>query len=312
MCRALVDGAELASFAGGPFDVRAVVAAISPEAKDGFLLDEVPWENFPEGDRVREAVHLLRVGAPVRAGTGVVGGMCANDMRAAAALAVPFMARIAADTHHPHRVDTLAELSSSARARHFGVASRDELLLHRSATDDLYDDYGVEVTGYPAGWSVAAARSAITADSALLQPLLDDPDSGIRVHAAYALATAADPHRTVRSALRTRFAIEQDPIVRAALVLAIAEATRAHPHVLTVEWIGDRLQDRTLAPEVRLAAAIGWLCLADETVPKDLRGAVDDLATDERAHAMEALPWMVAAGGSPSLTVSTETPGMSG
>ncbi|MEU9165054.1 hypothetical protein AB0D29_32850 [Streptomyces sp. NPDC048424] len=28
--------------------------------------------------------------------------------------------------------------------------------------DDRYDDYGVEVTGYPAGWSVAAARAAIT------------------------------------------------------------------------------------------------------------------------------------------------------
>jgi hypothetical protein len=300
MCRALVDGAELASFASGPFDVRAVVAAIRPEAKDGFLLDEVPWEHFPQGDRVREAVQLLHTGAPVRAGTGVVNGMCANDMRAAAALAVPFMARIAADTRHPHRVDALAELSSPARARYFGVASRDELLLHRSDThsDDLYDDYGVEVTGYPAGWSVAAARSAITADTALLQPLLDDPDPTIRIHAAYALATAADPHRTVRSALRTQFAVEQDPIVRAALVLAIAEATRAHPHVLTAAWMSDRLRDRAEAPEVRLAAAIGWLCLADEPAPEDLRVAVDDLATDERAHAMEALPWMAAASGS--------------
>ncbi|MGW7445073.1 hypothetical protein [Kitasatospora sp. NPDC054795] len=35
-------------------------------------------------------------------------------------------------------------LSSPARARHFGVASRDELLLHCSDThsDDLYDNYG--------------------------------------------------------------------------------------------------------------------------------------------------------------------------
>ncbi|MEU4584454.1 hypothetical protein AB0F92_20525 [Kitasatospora aureofaciens] len=299
MCRALVDGAELAAFVDGPFDVRAVVAAIRPDAKGGFLLDEVPWENFPQGDRVREAVRLLHADAPARAGTGVVGGMCANDMRAAAALAVPFMARIAADTSHPHRVDALAELSSPARARHFGVASRDELLLHRSdAGSDLYDDYGVEVTGYPAGWSVAAARHAITANTALLQPLLDDPDPTVRVHAAYALATAADPRRIVRSALRTRFAVEQDPTVRAALVLAIAEATRAQPHVLTTAWMQDLLRDRTQAPEVRLAAAIGWLCLTDEPAPEDLRVTVDDLATDERAHAMEALPWMAAAGGS--------------
>jgi hypothetical protein len=36
-------------------------------------------------------------------------------------------------------------------------------------------------------------------------------------------------------------------------------------------------------PEVRLATAIGWLCLTDEPAPADLRAAVDDLATDERA-----------------------------
>ncbi|MFJ8444442.1 hypothetical protein [Kitasatospora griseola] len=300
MCRALVDGAELASFVGGPFDVRAVVATIRPEAKDGLLLDEVPWEHFPQGDRVRKAVRLLHAGAPVpAAGMSVVSGMCANDMRAAAALAVPFIARIAADTRHPHRIDALAELSSPARARHFGVASREELLLHRTDTHDdgLYDDYGVEVTGYPAGWSVAAARSAITADTALLQPLLNDPDPTIRIHTAYALAIATDPDRTVRSAFRTRFAIEQDPTVRAALVLAIAEATRAHPHAPTAAWMSNQLRDRTQAPEVRLAAAISWLCLTDEPAPEDLLVTVDDLATDERAHAMEALPWMATAGG---------------
>src|SRR5262249_34705238 len=101
----------------------------------------------------------------------------------------------------------------------------------------------------------------------------------------------------VRSALRTRFAVEQDPIVRPALVLAIAEATRAHPHVPTAAWMSDQLRDRTQAPEVRLAAAISWLCLTDEPAPEDLRVAVDDLATGARAAAMDALPWMAAAGG---------------
>ncbi|MER6252539.1 hypothetical protein ABT224_14385 [Streptomyces sp. NPDC001584] len=98
MCRALTDGARLSSFAGGPFDVRAVVAAVRPAAKDGFLLGEVPWGYFPQGDRVREAVHLLHTGnSPVRTGTGVVSGMCADHTRAAAVLAVPFLIRIAAD-----------------------------------------------------------------------------------------------------------------------------------------------------------------------------------------------------------------------
>ncbi|MEU2772475.1 HEAT repeat domain-containing protein [Streptomyces sp. NPDC007162] len=301
MCRALVDGAELSSFAGGPFDVRAVIADIRTETKDGFLLGKVPWEHFPQGDRVREAVHLLHTGdSPGHTGTGVVRGMCANDMRAAAALAVPFLIRIAADTRHPHRADALTEVSCPARARHFGVASRDQLLLHRADTqhDGLYDDYGVEVSGYPAGWSIAAARAAITADTALLRSLLDDPDPAIRIRAAYTLATATDPHHTVRAAFLTRLAVEQDPIVRAALVLATAEAARAYPHPPTTEWVRGQWRDRTQVPEVRLAAAIGWLCLTEEPAPDDLRATVDDLATYERAHAMDTLPWMAAAGGS--------------
>ncbi|MFE5791458.1 hypothetical protein ACFQ8C_02670 [Streptomyces sp. NPDC056503] len=42
MCRALVDGADPASFAGGAFDVRAVVAGIRSGAYSRLLLDAVP------------------------------------------------------------------------------------------------------------------------------------------------------------------------------------------------------------------------------------------------------------------------------
>ncbi|MFF4902485.1 hypothetical protein [Streptomyces sp. NPDC001068] len=227
-------------------------------------------------------------------------GLCANDMRAAAALAVPFLIRIAADTRHPYRAGALAEAAAPARARYFGVASRDELLLHRTDTKgrDPYDAYGVEVTGYPAGWSVAAARAAITADIALLQPLLGAPDPSIRIRAAYTLATAADPDRAVRTSFRARLAAERDPIVCAALILATAEATRTYSHAPTIAWMREWWRDPSQAPEVRLAATVGWLCLTDEPVPDDLRAVVDDLATDERAHAMDALPWMAVAGGS--------------
>ncbi|MEU2730684.1 hypothetical protein ABZ650_23505 [Streptomyces griseoviridis] len=303
MCRALTDGAELSSFAGGPFDVRAVVADIRTETKDGFLLGQVPWERFPRGEHVREAVRLLHTGDSRRSGAGVVSGMCADDMRAAAVLAVPFLIRIAADTCHPCRADALAVAACPARALHFGVASREELLLHRAGfqdgdPNDDYDGYGVEVTGYPAGWSVAAARAAITADTALLYPLLADPDPSIRIDATYTLATAADPDRAVRSSFRARLAIEQDPRVSAALVLATAEATRTHPHAPTTTWLREQWRDQTQAPEVRLAAAVGWLCLTDEPAPDDLRTVVDDLATDERAHTMDDLRWMANAGGS--------------
>ncbi|MER6316955.1 hypothetical protein ABT237_24795 [Streptomyces sp. NPDC001581] len=175
MCGALADGAELSSFAGGPFDVRAVVAAIRPEAKDGFQLDEVPWRRFPQRDHVREAVHLLHTGnSPVRTGKGVVSGKCANDMRAAAVLAVPFLIRIAADTRHPHRVDGLAEVSSPARARHFGVASRDEL---RAAVADLTtDDRARAMDALP--WMAAAGGSGETGLQRCVRKMLhpEQPD----------------------------------------------------------------------------------------------------------------------------------------
>ncbi|MEV5703326.1 hypothetical protein AB0L55_38320 [Streptomyces anthocyanicus] len=298
-----MEGADPASFAGGPFDVRAVVAGILSGAHSGLLLDALPWGNFPHGDEARKAVHLLRIGDnPARRATDVLGGLCANDSRAAAALAVPFLIPIATDAHHSHHAAALTVLAGPARARHFGVASRDALLLHRTdpgrhAPDD-YDDYGVEVTGYPAGWSVAAARAAITAEAPVLLPLLKDPDPAIRIDAAYALATAADLDHTVRTALAARFATEHDAMVRAAVLLAAAETTRAHAHPPTVRWLRERWQDRTETPEVRLAAAVGWLCLTDEPAPEDLHQTIDTLATDERAHALDALPWMNAAAGS--------------
>ncbi|MGW4518046.1 hypothetical protein ACWEO4_40285 [Streptomyces sp. NPDC004393] len=116
MCRALVDGADLASFAGGAFDVRAVVAGIQSGTHSGLLLDAVPCGNFPDGDDVREAVQLLHTGDnPAHHATDVLGGLCANDSRAAAALAVPFLIPIATDAHHSHRAAALAVLSGPAR-----------------------------------------------------------------------------------------------------------------------------------------------------------------------------------------------------
>lgn len=153
------------------------------------------------------------------------------------------------------------------------------------------------MTGYPAGWSVAAARAAITSATTALLPLLGDSDPSVRIDAAYVLATAADPAHTIRTALANGFATEGDAMVRAALLLAAAEITRAHPHPPTVRWLRERWHDRAEAPEVRLLAAVGWLCLTDQSAPEELRRAVDTLADNERAQAMEALPWMSAASG---------------
>ncbi|MDX2622764.1 hypothetical protein AB0K64_33810 [Streptomyces sp. NPDC053741] len=63
------------------------------------------------------------------------------------------------------------------------------------------------------------------------------------------------------------------------MVLATAESTRAHPHRTDTAWIRALWQDRAQAPEVRLAAAISWLCLTNEPAPHALRTTIDTLAT---------------------------------
>lgn len=123
MCRALVDGADAAAFAGGPFDVRAVVPATRPDTSNRAFLDDLPWGNFPHGEEARDAVRQLHTAdGTARHAMAVLIGMCTDDSRAAAALAVPFLIRIATDPHHPHRADALGGLAAPARARHFGGA----------------------------------------------------------------------------------------------------------------------------------------------------------------------------------------------
>lgn len=93
MCRALVGGADLASFAGGPFDIPAVVAAIERGTFDGAVLDDLSWVNFPDGERAREAVGLLRTGD----GKGLSGLSKADLCKEAAAANLPDRSQMTRD-----------------------------------------------------------------------------------------------------------------------------------------------------------------------------------------------------------------------
>ncbi|MFF7405241.1 hypothetical protein [Streptomyces murinus] len=275
---------------GGPLDVRAVVAGIPAVAKDGFLIEEVPWGRFPEGVRVQESMERLRSGdaAAIDRALDMLGGLCANDMRAAVAPAVPFLLRIGADPQAHHRADALAVVSAVARWRHHGVCTRADMLRPRYSGDE----WGFEVTGYLGNWSVEAARDAIAADTDLLKALLDDPEVGIRMETAYVLAAASGHGQVIRDALHARLDIEDDPTVRAGLVLAVAELARAHQDTGALEWTRSCWSDRTHPPEVRVSAALGWMCLSDASVPDELHAMLDSLATDETARVMAPLPWM--------------------
>ncbi len=269
-----------------------VVAGVRPEVKDGFLPEEVPWDRFPYGARVGEVLERLRSGAlaAARGAFRALIGLCADDMRAAVAPAVPFLIRIAADPGSGHRVEALGVVAEVARMRHQGVCTREDMLRFR---DD--DEWSFEVTGYPQNWSVQAAREAVTADTDLLLPLLDDPDAAVRIAAAYVLAAALDRAQDIRTAFHARLDTEPDPAVRAALVLAIAQLGRVHRHEPTTVWARDCWTDPVRPPEVRVSAALGWMCLTDLPVPDELRAVLEDLATDDTALLMAPLPWMRAA-----------------
>ncbi|MEV7783482.1 hypothetical protein [Kitasatospora sp. NPDC088351] len=286
--RAFVDGDPLDQV-GGPLDVRSVVAGIRTETKDGFLLEEVPWDRFPEGARVWGAMERLRSGdaADVGGALGMLIGLCANDMRAAAAPTVPFLIRIGTGPEAGYRAEALSVVGEVARMRHQGVCTRDDML--RFYGDD---EWCFEVTGYLQNWSVQAARDAISADTGLLLPLLDDPDPALRISAAYALAAASDRARDTLTAFRSRLPAERNPAVLASLVLAIAQLARAHQDLGTVVWMRACWSDPVRPPVVRVSAALGWMCLTDVPVPDELRAMLDDLVTDETARSMAPLPWM--------------------
>lgn len=290
--RAFVDGDPLDQ-AGGPLDVRTVVADIPTQVKDAFLLDEVPWDRFPEGDSVRRNMDRLRLSHDARGPLSMLIGLCANDMRAAVAPAVPFLIRIGTDRrarHRSHRAEALAVTAEAARMQHQGVCTRSDMLRFRSD-----DEWFFEVTGYLQNWSVQAARDAIAADTDLLLPLLDDRNSEVRIAAAYVLAAASSRAQDILAVLHARLHAEHDPTVRAGMVLAIAQLARAHADTPTVGWMQACWTDPARPPEVRVSAALGWMCLTDLPAPDELRFMLHDSANHKMAALMAPLPWMRAA-----------------
>jgi hypothetical protein len=287
--RAFVDGDPLDQ-AGGPLDVRTVVAGIPTQVKDAFLFEEVPWDRFPEGVSVRRNMERLRLGHDGRGPLSMLIGLCANDMRAAVAPAVPFLIRIGTDRRASHRAEALAVTAEVARMQHQGVCTRSDILRFRSD-----DEWFFEVTGYLQNWSVQAARDAIAADTDLLLPLLDDRNPEVRIAAAYVLAAASSRAHGIFAVLHARLLAEHDPAVRAGLVLAIAQLARAHSDSPTVGWMQACWTDPARPPEVRVSAALGWMCLTDLPAPDELRFMLHHFANPQMAALMAPLPWMRAA-----------------
>ncbi|MFJ8744678.1 hypothetical protein ACIRL2_35545 [Embleya sp. NPDC127516] len=110
--------------------------------------------------------------------------------------------------------------------------------------------------------------------------------------AAYALAAASGRAGEISAALHDRFRIEDHARVRASLVLAIAQSAREHRHEDAAAFTRALWSDPARPAEVRVGAALGWLCLVEGPVPRDLRAVLDACVTPELDRVMASVPWL--------------------
>ncbi|MFF7441726.1 hypothetical protein [Streptomyces sp. NPDC008122] len=109
------------------------------------------------------------------------------------------------------------------RCQHFGDGTREGLL---QVAEDPLEAEGT--TMCPTNWTIQAARDAITDDLHLLFPLLLDPDPDVRSATAFVLAAVTSEIQRVSSSLHRRLAVEDDPVARVSLILAIDQLAREH------------------------------------------------------------------------------------
>ncbi|MFK0258566.1 hypothetical protein [Streptomyces sp. NPDC090445] len=281
-------------YEGTSLDVRAVIAEMPQDVKDGFRFADVPWHRFGHshgsGDDVPELLARLRSADAEAAGRalGQLSGSVVHQgtVGSVAPLTVPFLLRLAADPSTHHRARALNLATAAARLQHWGYGTRDTFL--RVATEEWLCD----CDGYAMNWSIEASRNAVTADADLLLPLLHDADPEVRTSACHALATASGEARRITEALRARLATEPAPTVRASLVLAVAELAREHADPRAATWALALWTDPAQPADVRVPAALAWLCLVNDPVPDDLRTALDALVTDDLAGILGGVPWI--------------------
>ncbi|MFJ8746521.1 hypothetical protein ACIRL2_45160 [Embleya sp. NPDC127516] len=277
-------------------DVRTVVARMPAEVWDGFVYDRVPWGRFSHaygsGEDVPEDLEGMRCADAVTAERSLGslwGSICHQGSRGSVApLAVPFLLRIAADHRAHPRVGALLLVATVARCDCQEDSRADLLRVADSCGDHAHFDVG----GYFQNWTVEAARDAITADAHIPIALLHDPDPDLREAAAYALAATSGRAGEISTALHDRFRIEDHTRVRASLILAIAQSAREHRHDNAAAFTRALWSDPTRPAEVRVGAALGWLCLVEDPVPNTLRAALAACATPELDRAMVSVPWL--------------------
>ncbi|MBO0825617.1 MAG: hypothetical protein J2P27_17455, partial [Actinobacteria bacterium] len=274
-------------------DVREHLAGLLASGEPS--IDEVDWGRFRHAygaaDDVPDLLRALSARDQQRASdslSSLWNSVCHQGSSSApAALAVPFLLRGAADRATHNRAQLLLLAAEAGHRNHFGRDRREDLLQVGYLPQEAFD-----CSGYPAHWTLQAARDALTAFAPLLIELLDDPDPEVRARAAYALATAASPPSRARHRLRAKLAVEREPPVRISLVLAVAQlALEEADDPGIVAWTRQLWTGQGNPADIRLAGALAWLCATRDRPPTALLELLAALAGATAAQWLRDVPW---------------------
>ncbi|MFF5533046.1 HEAT repeat domain-containing protein [Streptomyces cinerochromogenes] len=185
----------------------------------------------------------------------------------AAPAALPFLLRLAARPDVPTRRGLLELVA---------------MLAHEAGrVPDRFLD-----PGWPPAW--AAALPAVLA-------LLDDPDPSVRCAAADVVGSCTSPGESTLPALLRRWRVEDDPVARLDLVLALGKAALREPAGAHAGEARRLLRDLLDAPEAQLRlAAVHALAPADPGLPGRRLGLLLEAVRDpgvalwRRTSAVEA------------------------
>jgi hypothetical protein len=206
---------------------------------------------------------------------------------AVGALAVPFLIRIVSAGSPRHRADTVLLVAEIGRCEHFGDGTREGLL--RIAEDPFMSD---GTTHCPVNWTIQAARDAVAGDVHLLFPLLSHADPDVRSATAFVLSVSAGETPRISSALHVRLTVEDNPVVRASLILGLAQLGREHRGESTATWTKGLWSDSDHPREIRVSAGLAWLCLVNDAVPEEHRTLLTDASTDRLNELFQQVAWI--------------------
>ncbi|KUN25072.1 hypothetical protein AQJ23_17005 [Streptomyces antibioticus] len=74
-------------------------------------------------------------------------------------------------------------------------------------------------------------------------------------------------------------------------MLAVAELDHEDADPRAAAWARALWPDPTQRADVRVSAALAWLCLVDDPVPDEVRTTLDTLVTDDLARMLDNVPW---------------------